>query len=177
MRFGIRAWGWWGGHAQSEENTSAQPVDRRVTNSAGWYYHAPDPSARCPKIAAASSLPHERPSTNQSRPHHRPTARLTLPPLTLRQDPTLHDLLNPPNLSPGQSIVQSTVTVAHSPRHSPAHASFGPQTRTSLPPLRFFRPAPAFFVSPVRFEPKASKPHAYLLRAAISVSMVTPVRA
>jgi len=37
MRFGIRAWGWWGGHAQSEENTSPQPFKPRVETSAGWY--------------------------------------------------------------------------------------------------------------------------------------------
>ena len=38
MRFGIRAWGWWGGHAQSKENTVAQPTNQRVRTSARRYY-------------------------------------------------------------------------------------------------------------------------------------------
>ncbi|MEQ1696649.1 MAG: hypothetical protein ABL901_12475, partial [Hyphomicrobiaceae bacterium] len=37
LRAGIRAWGWWGGHAQSKENTSPQAVKRSVKTSAGWY--------------------------------------------------------------------------------------------------------------------------------------------
>jgi len=53
MRFGIRAWGWWGGHAQSEENTSPQPFKPRVETSAGWYEVARNLAMRLPATTAS----------------------------------------------------------------------------------------------------------------------------